>query len=365
MARCGRISSPRIEELIKRALRTARELDGNLSFNWIRCYEGASGVTSRTIKVGKDRRVAHRIEEVRYDVQHDFYEEQWERDRESKLTALVDVYMTNDNLTQEEAQSKALWETATLATGGDACGFNSAASAFFFFTIMTTVGYGNQTPSTGLGRALIISFGFVGILMFGLILARAGRVVSAILDDFLGRVHPAFITRPWVSFLFWTGAYWGWMLVQAELYMRWKEGRLAEPFKFEDAFWFAFLTSTTIGLGDYFIDPEVIIVSDLLWIPAVILVGFLFFSAFLTKMIDVINMLRPAGERKDLIDEMLDQLISEANPKGEPTFIEVEDNINTPRNDESEVESAQRSRSFRELQSIDEELSHDVEAESA
>jgi hypothetical protein len=138
MARCGRISSPKIEELIKRALNTARELDGELSFNWIRCYEGASGVSSRTIKVGKQRRVAHRIEEMRYAEQHEFYENQWEKDRQTKLEELAEIYMTRDNLPSEEAHSKALWETATLATGGEACGFNSAASAFFFFTIMTT-----------------------------------------------------------------------------------------------------------------------------------------------------------------------------------------------------------------------------------
>ena len=203
--------------------------------------------------------------------------------------------------------------------------------------VLFRVGYGNQTPSTGVGRGLIISFGFIGILMFGLILVRAGKVVSAILDDFLGRVHPAFITRPWVSFLFWTGAYWGWMVVQAELYMRWKEGRLGESFDFTDAFWFAFLTSTTVGLGDFYVDPEVILVADLLWIPAVILVGFLFFSAFLTKMIDVLHMIRPP--EKDLIDDMLDQLISEENPKGEPTFTQSDSGSDSARNDDSENQS--------------------------
>ena len=138
MSRCGRISSSKLEQLIQRALRISRELDGKLTFNWMRCYEGASGVSSRTIKVGKQRRVAHRIEDVRYDAQHHFYEGQWERDRREKLNALVETYMMKGNVTLDQARSKALWETATMATGGDACGFNSAASAFFFFTIMTT-----------------------------------------------------------------------------------------------------------------------------------------------------------------------------------------------------------------------------------
>lgn len=131
MTRCGRIASPASQEFLTRAVRTSRELDGELSFDWMRCYEGASGVSSKTVKIGKQRRVAHRISEVRYAAQHEFYEQQWEKDREEKYNELVEEYMTNDNMPLEMAQSKALWEAAMRATGGDACGFNSAASGKF------------------------------------------------------------------------------------------------------------------------------------------------------------------------------------------------------------------------------------------
>lgn len=32
----------------------------------------------------------------------------------------------------------------------------------------------------------------------------------------------------------------------------WKESRLGENFEFNDAYWFGFSTTTTVGLGDYY-----------------------------------------------------------------------------------------------------------------
>lgn len=131
MARCGRIASPTGQRFLQGALNISRELDGDLTFNWMRCYDGASGVSSRTVKIGKQRRVAHRIEEVRYDAQQAFYEQKWQKDRQSIFDELVQEYVTKDNLSLDKARSKALREAPLRASAGDACGFNSAASGTF------------------------------------------------------------------------------------------------------------------------------------------------------------------------------------------------------------------------------------------
>jgi Ion channel len=46
----------------------------------------------------------------------------------------------------------------------------------------------------------------------------------------------------------------------------------------------AYISTTTIGLGDFYLEPEVITGRDLLSFPLVILIGFVFFSAFLGKI---------------------------------------------------------------------------------
>jgi hypothetical protein len=47
------------------------------------------------------------------------------------------------------------------------CEIHSAGGAMFWFTIMTTVGYGNTAPTTEKGRVLVHTLGLVSIILFG------------------------------------------------------------------------------------------------------------------------------------------------------------------------------------------------------
>lgn len=154
---------------------------------------------------------------------------------------------------------------------------------------MTTVGYGNQSPSTAGGRTLVYTIGSVSILLFGSLLIMSGSVVSTILEDALRRRR--FSPRP-VGAIAWGSCSTLWMLVLAGYTGHWKHKRLGEEassFDLRDGYWFAYITSTTVGLGDIFIQSEVILFSDLLVFTLIILISFTILSAFLSKLSEILG----------------------------------------------------------------------------
>ena len=71
------------------------------------------------------------------------------------------------------------------------------------------------------------------------------------------------------------------MLVVAQNSRAWTYRRLGEEMPFNDAYWFAYISTTTVGLGDFSPRPEVIFFFDLLIISFTFLMGFVLLSAFL------------------------------------------------------------------------------------
>jgi hypothetical protein len=76
---------------------------------------------------------------------------------------------------------------------------------------------GNAAIETSLGRALIYTFGFVSILLFGGLLLGAGAVTVAIFDDALIRCKVRILTRPWIATIIWGLLYYTWMSVIANV----------------------------------------------------------------------------------------------------------------------------------------------------
>lgn len=78
------------------------------------------------------------------------------------------------------------------------------SSAWWAFTLMTTIGYGNVTPATDEGRALVYTVGFISIILFACILAKAGDVITTIVDDTMYKANcPKWSRNPLVLMLFW------------------------------------------------------------------------------------------------------------------------------------------------------------------
>jgi hypothetical protein len=131
----------------------------------------------------------------------------------------------------------------------------------FLFIIDFSTGYGNQAPTTSHGRFLVVSGGLLCIIFFGAVLGLCGYVILAIFDDMVDRVWCAkFLSIPVVGMFFWGTIWLLYALTIAEDVKRWWTQRLPEfgvEVTREDALWFAFISTSTIGLGDFFLQPEV------------------------------------------------------------------------------------------------------------
>ncbi|GAB5582093.1 potassium channel subfamily K member 6 isoform X1 [Prionailurus viverrinus] len=127
-----------------------------------------------------------------------------------------------------------------------------ASALFFASTLVTTVGYGYTTPLTDAGKAFSIAFALLGVPATMLLLTSSAQRLSLLLT------HAPLLrltTR------------WGWdlrqvacwhlvvllgvvvttcFLVPAAIFARLEEG-----WSFLDAFYFCFISLSTIGLGDY------------------------------------------------------------------------------------------------------------------
>uniref|UniRef100_A0A7S2YM95 Potassium channel domain-containing protein n=1 Tax=Entomoneis paludosa TaxID=265537 RepID=A0A7S2YM95_9STRA len=301
MTDCGesvRIYADAMLELTSAAERASAGVD--LSFNWIRCHEDANGKLDAFLS---DRLP---IRELSLEAQSETYKQFWDEDRESLEKEYYQQYI-DEGFPEEEAFALAVNSSLTEATGGDGCTLNGPGAAFFWFTVMTTIGYGNQAPDSTAGRTLLYTLGFVSILAFGGILATAGTVSAAVFDDIAVRYGLKVLTKPWCACFVWGSLYYGWMAFIAWAAQAWKKNRVEGPFDFGDGYWFAYLSTTTIGLGDVYLEPHVIIGSDLLYFPIMMLTGFVFLAAFLGKFRDLV-MYVLKSKRATFIESLLMQM---------------------------------------------------------
>lgn len=62
-----------------------------------------------------------------------------------------------------------------------------------------------------------------------------------------------------------------------------------EDFGFDQGYWFAYISTTTVGLGDIYLDPEVIVTEDLMFFSFIFLIGFVFLASFLEKLSSLVK----------------------------------------------------------------------------
>jgi hypothetical protein len=126
-------------------------------------------------------------------------------------------------------------------------------------------------------------------------LGSTGHIILAIFDDFVSRFWLSkFLKFPIVGVLLWGSIWLGWSYLIATDVDMWWNARLPD---FEadarDSLWFAFISTSTIGLGDYFLQPELMFASDALKFSVYYLIGFVFLSTFLNKIGEFLSSMMP------------------------------------------------------------------------
>ena len=137
-----------------------------------------------------------------------------------------------------------------------------AGSCYYVLTTITTIGYGTFVPSTMDGKLATIVFGIVGLTAFGVANAMMASAVEAYLCAAVERAYflltagrdrtsnpraneeddVAIGKLSALACILWLAA---WLVAMAGYYA------CVDGLAFSDALYFAFVTSTTIGLGDF------------------------------------------------------------------------------------------------------------------
>ncbi|XP_043847448.1 potassium channel subfamily K member 6 [Dromiciops gliroides] len=127
-----------------------------------------------------------------------------------------------------------------------------ASALFFASTLISTVGYGYTTPLSDSGKAFSIFFAFLGVPFTMLVLTATAQRVALLVTHAplhqlqLHRGWDRRLLARWHLVLLLLGVLVIFFLVPAAIFMY-----LEQAWTFLDAFYFCFISLSTIGLGDY------------------------------------------------------------------------------------------------------------------
>ncbi|XP_054135885.1 potassium channel subfamily K member 17-like [Melozone crissalis] len=157
-----------------------------------------------------------------------------------------------------------------------------SGSFFFSISAITTIGYGNLSPSTAVGRIFSIVFALFGIPLNLVLLNEIGHLMLLGVQRCASRLEEVFHWQNKASFLMKTCALVTGLLLfllLPPLLFSDKEG-----WSYEEGFYYSFITLSTIGFGDYVIgmNPDRTYPS---WYKNVISLWILFGMAWLALVI--------------------------------------------------------------------------------
>ena len=163
--------------------------------------------------------------------------------------------------------------------------------------LLSLSGYGNQAPVTDAGRLLIVTAGLGSLVAFAAVLGLCGYVLMEIFDDFVDRFwFSKWISYPPVGVILWGAIWLLYTLAIAADVQYWWQHRIpsfGDGVTRIDAMWFAYISIATIGLGDYYLQPEVLFAGDTLKYSVLFMIGFVFLSTFFGKIAEVLSAMIP------------------------------------------------------------------------
>lgn len=102
----------------------------------------------------------------------------------------------------------------------------------------------------------MLTCGFVTIIGFLALNSTASNILLAIIDDILIRLRLRQLTKGLKAVIFWLCLLILWMLVLALIVKSWIQRRQGANMPLSDAYWFSYITTTTVGFGDLHIPHE-------------------------------------------------------------------------------------------------------------
>ncbi len=149
----------------------------------------------------------------------------------------------------------------------------------------STIGYGNTAPLTPEGKRLVMSLGFFSILAFSSCIGSAAFVTLCIVEDFFKRIKMLRrMTEGALSAIFWFFSLSIWIVIVAAISDAYVKSKVGTNFPFFDHVWFSYISIMTVGFGDYHIFHEGFLHENMLYIPVLLLMGFVFLANFLVKL---------------------------------------------------------------------------------
>lgn len=268
--------------------------ESDMSFQWMRCWDTTIYGNVNPWYPSEKQLTASKN-------QAEFYAEFWKINQNKLYEQNLEQNCKNNLDTS--CHDVALEQSMAKATGSEICATNKGASAWFWFVFMTTVGYGNVYPTTIKGRALSGTIGFFTIIIWAVLLFIAGKVVRILIEDLFRRCKCRVMTGNVPSALVWSLFSVISVAAIAQLYMQNNFREQVHDLNFlkfnytasdiGEAFWFSYISLTTVGLGDFTLGPESFFYNDLFIWTFSFLTGFTFLATTLGHIADLTNNLFP------------------------------------------------------------------------
>ena len=132
------------------------------------------------------------------------------------------------------------------------------------------------------------------IIAFGGILVKVGYVFTALLNDLTSRTNLKLLKNSKYSAPFWALASCLYIVIVAGCVRRfWNAHVPEEVFSRGDSLWFSYITLLTVGLGDFFLQPQGLFVADVIGWTFLLLYGFGVFASFLDRFSNLLGSLLP------------------------------------------------------------------------
>lgn len=124
-------------------------------------------------------------------------------------------------------------------------------SFFFTFTVITTIGFGHMSPSTAWGKIFCILYATVGVPLNGIVIATLADFFSAKVVNSRVRARAKRYQSSWLAvaadaICYLLPGFVIFLVIPAAILVAVEEG-----WDYLDSFYYAFITLTTIGFGDY------------------------------------------------------------------------------------------------------------------